>query len=174
MADLALDALRWQFDMVWALASQHHLPALTDELLLWQPAPSSWTARLVDGVWQHDWSEEEPATPAPPSGAWITWQIAWWWTETLARVHGESGPGPQGVRWPGSADGVRLQLGGLADRWRDLLAGLDAAALARPSTFPWPEPRPFAMTVAWAHGELMKNVAELGVLRLLYQATRGA
>ncbi len=169
--DIALDALRWQFDMTWELA-QYHLAPLTDYECLWQPAHASWTVRLVDGLWEHDWDEAGPATPAPPSIAWITWQIGWWWTEALARVHGEPGPGPQGVRWPGSADGVRAQLTQLADRWRAVLAGLDTAALARPSTFPWPEPRPFAMTLAWAHAELMKNIAEVGVLRHLYQATR--
>ncbi|HRD29153.1 MAG TPA: DinB family protein [Caulobacter sp.] len=170
MTDDALAALRWQFDMTWALAERYHLPALTDAMCLWEPAPGAWTVRPLNGVWTPDWSDVEPA-PAPiTSIAWTAWHLAWWWSETLARAKGAPPPGRDGVRYPGSADGVRAQLAALAGEWRPLIAGLDAGALARPSTFPWPEPRPFAMTVAWVNAELMKNVAEIGAGVRLFQA----
>lgn len=167
--DRALEALRWQFDMVWALA-QVHLPALTDEMCLWEPGPGAWSVRLVDGAWVADWADEEPAVAPPVSIAWVAWQIAWWWSETLARAAGEPSPGRLGVQYPGSADGVRAQLEALARRWQSLLAGLKGEDLARPSTFPWPDERPFAMTIAWANAELMKNIAEIGVIRHIYQS----
>ncbi|SDX68728.1 hypothetical protein SAMN05661080_00847 [Modestobacter sp. DSM 44400] len=43
--------------------------------------------------------------------------------------------------------------------------------LDRPFAFPWPEPRPFVFAAAWANSELMKNVAEIGVIRHQYLAS---
>ena len=173
MSDRACEALVWQFEMTWALAERHLLPALTDDMCLWEPAPGAWTVRRVDGVWVPDWSEVEP-DPAPATSiAWVSWQIAWWWSETLARAEGGAPPGREGVAWPGSAEGVRAQLRGLAGRWRTVLAGLDAETLARPSVFPWPEARPFAMTVAWVNAELMKNLAEIGAAQRTYLSAHG-
>jgi hypothetical protein len=173
MTDHALDALRWQFDMTWKLAEAWHLPGLTDEICLWEPAPGAWSVRLVDGVWTPDWAEAEPDPVPTTSIAWIGWHLLWWWSEALARAEGSPSPGRDGVRWPGSAQGLREQLSALAERWRAVLAGLDDEGLARPSSFPWSEPRPFAMTVAWVNAELMKNVAEIGAVRHLRLAQPG-
>jgi hypothetical protein len=172
MTDQALDALRWQFDMTWKLAGAWHLPGLTDDMCLWEPAPHAWTVRLKDGAWTPDWADAEPDPVPTTSIAWIGWHLAWWWSEALARAEGSPSPGRDGVRWPGSAEAMRDQLAGLAARWRALLDGLEAEALTRPSTFPWSEPRPLAMTVAWVNAELMKNVAEIGAVRRLYLARR--
>lgn len=167
--DPALDALRWQFGLAWSLA-EHWLPALTDEMCLWDPAPGAWTVRREGGEWVADWAEAEP-DPAPTASiAWTAWHIAWWWSEALARAAGRPPPGRPGVRYPGSADGVRAQLHGLAREWRALLADLTTEDLARPSTFPWPDERPFAVTLAWVNAELMKNVAEIGLGVPLHQA----
>ncbi|HEY8573138.1 DinB family protein [Phenylobacterium sp.] len=168
MDDRALEALRWQFEMTWRLAEQHVLPPLTDEMCLWAPAPRAWTVRRVGAEWVADWADAEPDPPPATSIAWIAWQAAWWWSEALARAEGAPPPRREGVRYPGTAEGVRAQLGGLAVRWRTVLASLDAEALARPSTFPWTEPQPFATTVAWVNSELMKNLAEIGLLGRLH------
>src|SRR5215472_3006027 len=82
MAD-EIHTLTWQFELAWKLA-QHHLPKLTDEACLWEPAPGSWTVRKsVDGQWRPDWSDAEP-DPAPPvTIAWLTWQMIWWWSSAL-------------------------------------------------------------------------------------------
>ncbi|MFC7405372.1 DinB family protein [Georgenia alba] len=165
----AREALTWQFDMVWSLA-QYHLPALTDEMCTWEPAPGAWTVRPTDDGWVADWADEEPDPVPAVTIGWVCWHIAWWWSETVARARGEEPPGRTGVRYPGSADGVRAQLTALAEQWREILADLDDAALSRPSTFPWPDERPFATTIAWAHAELMKNVAEIGLLRTVHRA----
>lgn len=169
MADSALDALRWQFGLAWRLA-EYWLPTLTDEICLWEPACGAWSVRLREGEWICDWADTEP-DPAPiATVAWTAWHIAWWWSETLSRVTGEPPPGRDGVRYPGSADGVRRQLRELSDRWKGLLERLTPEDLERPSTFPWPEPRPFSVTVAWVNAELIKNVAEIGAGVRLYQS----
>ncbi len=41
--------------------------------------------------------------------------------------------------------------------------------LERPVAYPWPDPRPLRMMVAWVNSELMKNTAEIGdVVRLFH------
>ena len=57
-------------------------------------------------------------------------------------------------------------LRGLREEWIALLPTLDLSA---PSTFPWPD-RTLGHTVTWVNAELMKNVTEIGQLRLLRAA----
>ncbi len=55
-----------------------------------------------------------------------------------------------------------------------MLEGLTGPDLDAPAAFPWPPDSGLAVehTAAWVNGELMKNVAELGQLRLLRAARR--
>lgn len=165
-----LETLQWQFRMTWSLAHDHWLPPLTDELCLWQQAPTAATIRLgEDDTWRPDWDEEP--NPAPPATiGWLTWHIQWWWTEALAAVQGQPIVGRDAVRWPGGADGVRTELVRRAAEWSDLLAPLSDDDLERPVAYPWPQPRPLRMTVAWVNSELMKNSAEIFDAVRLYNA----
>lgn len=167
-----IETLRWQFDLTWRLAA-FHLPALTNEMCLWAPAESAWTVRRgADGAWRPDWSDAEP-NPAPPvTIGWLTWHIIWWWSGASAAVRGEAAPPRERVAWPGSAEGARRRLEGLGTEWGLLLDRLSERDLVRPLAHPWPQPRPLAIGLAWVNLELMKNVAELGAVRHLYEATR--
>lgn len=49
--------------------------------------------------------------------------------------------------------------------WRLAESELSAADLDRPVSWPWTEPRPLGMALAWANSEAMKNVAEIGYAR---------
>jgi hypothetical protein len=53
-----------------------------------------------------------------------------------------------------------------------MLNGLSDVDLEMPFAHPWTEPRPFRIALAWANAELMKNVAEIGAVRHLYEAMR--
>lgn len=172
-ASRELETLRWQFAMTWSLA-RHHLPALTDEACLWEPAPGSWTVRRgEDGLWRPDFSETEP-DPAPPvTIGWLTWHLAWWWSGARSAVEGRTPPARETVFWEGDAARAVARLESLSLVWGAMLSDLNDAALARPTAFPWTEPRPLATTLAWVNSELMKNVAEIGVVRHLYEASRG-
>jgi len=167
-----LDTLAWQFRMTWSLA-EHYLPHLTDELCTWMPAPSAFTVRLDEGgTWVPDWSKDETYPPPTVSIAWSTWHIQWWWTSALAAARAEAIPERESVPWSGTADGVRAELTRLAAEWRGLVADLSDDDLERPVAFPWPEPRPLRMMVAWVNSELMKNIAEIGDAVRQYHATR--
>lgn len=172
MTSSLLDTLRWQFGLTWKLA-EWHLPALTDEACLWEPGPGSWTVRrAADGQWRPDWAVPEP-DPAPPvTIGWLTWHMTWWWSGVLAALHDETPPARSDVLWPGGADAVRRRLETLSAEWASALSGLDDADLDRPIAYPWPEPRPLSLALAWANSELMKNVAEIGFVRDLFEAFR--
>lgn len=166
-------ALLWQFDFVWRLA-QYHLPKLTDEMCLWEPAPGSWTLRKGrDGLWRPDWSDKEP-DPAPPATiGWITWQMLWWWQALIAAAAEGRPVRRELVFWPGSAPAAAARLEDLHRDWRTMLADVSGPDLEKPINWPWAEPRPLGLVIAWANAEPMKNVAEIGCLRHQFEAFRG-
>lgn len=168
-----LPTMKWQFQLAWRLAAEVHLPALTDEACLWEPAPDSWTVRPApDGQWRPDWAVPEP-DPAPPvTIGWLTWHLIWWWSGLLAAMRDETPAGHDEVAWPGSAPAAVRQLETLATAWGEVIAGLAEGDLERPFAYPWRERRPLRIALAWANSELMKNVAEIGCLRHLYTASR--
>jgi hypothetical protein len=173
-----LTVLRNQFELVWALA-EVHLDTLTDDDLLWAPTTNHWTVRRgQDGVWRPDWDLDEAGREPDPvpglTGAWVSWHLGWWWTTTRDHLRGLEPPRREDVAWPGSAAETIGWLRGLADDWRALLVhlGNDTNTLEAPAPFPWPpgSARSVGDTLAWANAELMKNVAEIGQLRMLRNA----
>jgi len=177
MTDVAAalpDVLRWQFQLVWRLA-EVHLPVLTDVMCLWEPAAHCWSVRRSpDGSWRADWADAEPDPPPGMSIGWITWHLIWWWSCLLATVEGRIPLPHAQVPWPGSAEAVVEQLRSLSVQWTRVLADLREDDLERSFAYPWPEPRPLKFAFAWANGELMKNIAEIGCLRLLHGAMHAA
>lgn len=165
-----MEALKWQFNLVWQLA-EYHLPALTDEMCLWEPSAHSWNVRIADdGQWRADFSESEPSPLPTATIGWLTWQMLWWWEAALCATEGTPMPKPEDIAWPGSALLVRERLAEKKARWETFLGSLDTAGFDRKIPHLWPEPRPVWQTIAWLNGELMKNVAEIGYVRMLYGA----
>ncbi|WP_346765337.1 DinB family protein [Rhodococcus sp. 105337] len=76
------------------------------------------------------------------------------------------------IRWPGDGASAIAWLRGLRDEWTALLDTLGDADLDAPAPFPWPDnpDKTVAHMIAWVDAELMKNVAEIGQLRLLRAA----
>jgi hypothetical protein len=122
-----------------------------------------------DGRWQADWPEHEGYDLGPPSIAWTTWHIGFWWSMVLDHSYGDATLTREKVSWPGSADGVREWIGGLEARWRGEIGVLSDDDLQSPARCRWPfQDRPFGDVVAWATLELTKNAAEIGYARFLY------
>ncbi|ANY06059.1 DinB family protein [Pseudonocardia sp. HH130630-07] len=166
------DPVREQFDLTWSLA-EYHLDRLTDDDLTWVPAPLHWTVHEgPDGLLRPDLSTDlaEPDPVPAPTVAWIAWHLLWWWGTALDELTGVPRRERDDVVCPRTADGVGAALRALAAAWSDALDGAAGPRRDEPVGFPWPEGRTVAALVAWAHAELMKNVAELGQLRLLRAA----
>lgn len=174
MTSDSLAMLSRQHGTAWALTG-YHLDGLTTEECLWRPATKGLhVTRTPDGRWRADWPEREGYDLGPPSIAWTTWHIVFWWSMTLDHGFGTGTLTRQAVEWPGDADGVRARLSELHERWRAALSGLTDADLAHSRRTAWPmRDRPFGEVVAWVNLELMKNAAEIGYARFLYAVQEG-
>ncbi|MEH6789734.1 DinB family protein [Parasphingorhabdus sp.] len=158
-----------QFDMAWALA-WYHLEKIPTEECLWEPAATCIHVRRANfGEWRPDWPEIENYEMGPPSIAWTTWHICYWWTKAIAHLEGNVAIEASDVPWPGDAENVRLVIQNLHDRWRTLLQSYDESALQvrRENSWPIPNSSPDSIA-AWLNVELMKNAAEIGSMRFLY------
>ena len=158
-----------QFETAWKL-TRYHLDGLTTEECLWRPVDRGLHVhRASDGSWRADWPDHEGYDLGPPSIAWITWHIGFWWSSVQEHSFGDGTLTREQVIWPGTADGVREWIGGLEARWRVVLDALTADALQSMERTRWPfQKRPFGDVVAWVNLELTKNAAEIGYARFLY------
>lgn len=164
MSDANLAALKRQFATAWALAS-HHLDGLTTDECLWRPAATGPHVRQrADGAWTADWPEHEGYDLGPPSIAWTSWHMLFWWSLALDRNFGSGTLARRDIVWPGEAAGVRAAIGELQARWA---AAIESADPAAPSRWPFDD-RTLADVIAWANVELTKNAAEIGYARFLY------
>ncbi len=158
-----------QLDTAWKLAC-HHLGGLTTEECLWRPAARGLhVAQREDGQWRADWPDREGYDIGPPSIAWVTWHMVFWWSMVLDHSFGAGTLERGNVAWPGSAEAVRRALERLHDEWRGEVAKVSDAGLRSPARARWPfRDRPFGDVVAWANVELVKNASEIGYARFLY------
>lgn len=167
------DTLVRQFDIAWALTA-YHLNGLTTEECLWRPNEKGLHVhQLASKTWQADWPESEGYEIGPPSIAWLTWHMVFWWSSVIDHSFGSGKLSRASVEWPGSADAVKTAIVDLQAEWRAHLSQLDDAALRETSRTKWPfRDKPFADVVSWLNIELTKNAAELGYARFLYGVRR--
>jgi hypothetical protein len=158
-----------QFDTAWKLCA-FHLDGLTTEECLWRPAQQGLHVHQApDGTWRADWPEHEGYHLGPPSIAWLTWHVEFWWSMVLDHSFGDGARSKADVTWPGTAEDVRQRIDGLHGQWRAILTALTDDDLRLTHRTRWPfRDRPFGDVVAWANVELMKNAGEIGYARFLY------
>lgn len=163
------DTLTRQLDTAWKLAS-FHLAGLTTEECLWRPARDGpHVHRAPGGAWLADWPDREAYDIGPPSIAWLTWHIGFWWSMAMNHDFGDGSLAREAVPWPGNADDTRAWLEDLHRQWRSALEALDDDDLRSAERTRWPfRDRPFGDVIAWANVELTKNAAEIGYARFLY------
>lgn len=169
MTDLSRDYLIRQLDTAWRL-TRFHLDGLSTEECLWRPAAIGLHVRQAEGgTWVADWPDHEGYDIGPPSIAWVTWHMGYWWSMALNHSFGDGSLSREDVRWPGNADSVRAWIFRLHDEWHAAMGTLDAADFRSAQRTRWPfTKRPFGDVVAWANVELTKNAAEIGYARFLY------
>ncbi|MFF5883671.1 DinB family protein [Streptomyces sp. NPDC014603] len=164
-----LELLRGQFDLTWSLF-EYHLERLEPEDFLWKPTAHCWTLHpTADGTWEPDFAETEPDPVPAPTIAWVSWHVGWWWSVALDHLQGREPRERTTVVWPGAGAPTVDWLRSLRTEWLTALDRLTEADLDATAPFPWPSDpaHTVADMLAWANAELMKNVAEIGQLRLL-------
>lgn len=169
MVDEARDYLIRQFETAWKLTS-FHLDGLATEECLWRPARTGLHVQQAsDGKWRADWPDHEGYDIGPPSIAWLTWHLGFWWSMVLNHSFGDRSLSRENVTWPGNADDVREWLGELQQEWRAVLEQVTDNDLRSTRRARWPfQDRPFGEVVAWVNVELTKNAAEIGYARFLH------
>ena len=163
-----------QFEIAWRL-TEHHLNELTTQECLWRPGGRGLHVHAVgDGTWRADWPDRETYDIGPPSIAWTTWHIGFWWSMVLNHSFGDGALSREAIMWPGDGAGVLEWLNELQQEWRAALHKLTDADLRSADRTRWPfQDRPFGDVVAWVNIELMKNAAEIGYARFLYAVRAG-
>lgn len=158
-----------QLQTAWSLTS-YHLETLTTEECLWRPAKQGLhVERAEDGIWRADWPEHEGYDLGPPSIAWITWHMIFWWSMALDHSFGPATLSKEQVFWPGTAEGARARIGQLHDEWRLRVERMSDSELADTTHVRWPfQGQSFAHLIAWCNLELIKNASEIGYARFLY------
>jgi len=174
MTDFTLSCLLRQHETAWKLAN-HGLKDLTTDECLWRPCiRGPHVQQRRDGTWRADWPTYEGYDIGPPSIAWLTWHMGYWWSMVLDHSFGDATLSREHISWPGDAANVRTWLGDLQARWSRELTRIDNEEVARTERTRWPfRERPFADVVAWVNIELTKNAAEIGYARFLYASNRG-
>lgn len=164
------DLLRAQFQIAWALVS-YHLESLSTEECLWRPATRCLHVTKDGDRWRAEWPENEDYGIGPPSIAWTTWHICFWWTKALDHIQGKTTLAKDDIAWPGSADDVRSAITALRNRWLEVVSDLTESDFQTSNPVSWPIPDSSPATIAaWLNVELMKNAAEIGLVRFLYAA----
>ena len=158
-----------QFETAWAL-TDHHLQGLTTSECMWRPANKCLhISKDPEGGWRADWPETEDYTIGPPSIAWTTWHILFWWETVLCHLEDRPPPQRESILWPGAAETACQAIGDLCAQWLRLLNGASEQDLKLPLGESWPiKDASTAQIAAWLNVELTKNAAEIGMVRFLY------
>jgi hypothetical protein len=167
--DNSLFYLERQLETAWRLAS-HHLKDLTTEECLWRPTGAGPHVRISeDGTWRADWPEHEGYSAGPPSIAWLTWHVTFWWAMVIDHSIGKGTLKREDVVWSGTADGAVPRIYALHDQWKTVLEEVRGSDLESTEHARWPfKDRPFGDIVSWVNLELTKNAAEIGYVRFLF------
>lgn len=176
MSNPRRELLRWQFDMTWSLF-EYHLERLAPEAFLWEPTNLTWTVRPdAAGNWLPDWADTEPDPVPVPTIGWVSWHIGWWWSTAIDHAQGRTPRERTDITWPGDGPAAVAWLRDLRTRWLTVLDGLTDADLDATSALPWQAPpdNTVGHMIAWLNAELMKNVAEIGQLRLIWATSTSA
>jgi hypothetical protein len=166
---MSLACLTRQFETAWKLTA-YHLNGLTTAECLWRPAAKGLHVhQSTNGPWRAEWPESEGYDLGPPSIAWLTWHIIFWWSMALNYNFGDGTLTRENIPWPGSAKAAREQIENLQIRWHENINALNADDLRSTERTRWPfKDRPFEDVVAWVNIELTKNASEIGYARFLY------
>lgn len=169
------ELVTWQWDLTWSLF-EYHADRLEEADFLWEPAAHCWTMRRdAAGRWVPDWADTEPDPVPVPTIGWLSWHVGWWLSVAVDHLSGRTPRDRSEIVWPGPGDAAVAWLRGLRAEWSGVLGRLTEADLDRTAPFPWehdPE-HTVAHMLAWVNAELMKNVAEIGQLRLVRAASPG-
>ncbi|TNJ60032.1 DinB family protein [Paenibacillus hemerocallicola] len=151
-----------------------HLTGLSEEEYHWRPAARGLHVSNDSGIWLADWPESESYEIGPPSIAWLTWHIIYWWSMVLDHSFGDETLQRESVPCPDSASEAVNRIYQLKELWEASVATLSTNEYHERARTNWPfSDKPFYELSAWLNVELMKNAAEIGYCRFLFASQQG-
>jgi hypothetical protein len=126
------------------------------------------------GNWLPDCANTEPDPVPVPTIGWVSWHIGWWWSTAIDHAQGRTLRERTDITWPGNGPATVAWLQDLRTQWLAVLDKLTDADLDAASMLPWQPPpdNTLGHMIAWLNAELMKNVAEIGQLQLIWAASK--
>lgn len=157
------------------------LEGLTDDELLWEPAPTVLTVRRrADGRTVPD-ETGLPPTPDAFAPRTLAWSIGHLGAGALVRADwlvGSHRLRDEDLDWPMEADAARAWLRNGLAAWRDGIGSMTDADLDMIGRSAYPDgldrQLPLLDIVWWMNKELVEHAAEIWYTRDLYLACRGA
>jgi hypothetical protein len=181
------DAVLTQVD-VWWFAFRRRLEGLTDDELLWEPAPGCWTVRPGDdGLARYEWPPGSRGEQVPPftTAAWRLCHIGVaclvGWTLHLERTP-DTQAAIDATPFPLTAAEVIAFVEHWYERWRAAVGALSDDELWGPISAFMPTDAPTMFLAAdqplvhhllHQHRELIHHGAEVALLRDLYRSRDG-
>lgn len=167
-ADSIRRLINFQLGVSWQLL-EYHLTGIEDEECLWRPGTKGMHVYNEAGTWRGDWPDSESYDIGPPSIAWLTWHIIFWWSMALDYSFGNGILTCEEVLWPGSITTAREKIINLHNDWKTVVEALSDDEFLTCERTLWPfGDKPFYELAAWLNLELMKNASEIGYGRFLY------
>lgn len=172
-----------QLTFHWDHHARPRLDGLSDDEYLWEPVPGMWSLRDRDKATTpmaagagHLVLDYEYPTPDPPPVTTIAWRIAHItvgvFGQRNANHFGNEPMSYESVVWEGTADNALALLDRVYADWIAGVGKMDEAKLASPcgpAEGPFAE-YPYAGLVLHIHREAIHHLAEIALLRDLYQA----
>ncbi|WP_327003792.1 DinB family protein [Dactylosporangium sp. NBC_01737] len=163
-----------QLDLYWQMHLAPRLAGLTDDEYFWEPVKDCWSLRTAaDGKATLDGMGEVPDPPPVTTIAWRMTHVAFHVLGIRSSAHfGDGSLTMDTARLPVTAEDAVATLERHYRGWRDAVAGLDGAALARSigeAEGEWAK-RPMATLMLHVNREVMHHGAEICLLRDLYRA----
>lgn len=173
MKDIGIkENILFQLDMCWQLYL-YHTENLGEEEAYWTLNPTGLQVRRKDKEWCVDWPESESYEIGPASISWTMWHIIYWWSAAIDGNFGQGALNKDDIPWPGSVEKAKAAIKSLHDKWISILNDLTDEDFQLKDHAKWPfEGRSFADIALWLNAELMKNAAEIGYGRFLYESCR--
>ncbi|MGW4482606.1 DinB family protein [Amycolatopsis sp. NPDC004368] len=157
---------------------------MTDDELLWEPAPRCWSVRRRDGASANlsgrgDWGRDSAPFPHPwpPPITTIGWRLSHLSEMLVLRADHTSGSQTltrDDYEPAGTAASAIAAFEAGATAWRESLLSLDDAALDTVGLCTYPHgsdpEEPLLEIVWWVNQEVLHHGAEIALLRDLYRA----
>ncbi|MEA4925880.1 MAG: DinB family protein [Syntrophomonadaceae bacterium] len=160
-----------QLEIAWKLF-EYHTENLSDTECYHKQSEKSLCVFNDNGKLRGDFPETESYEIGLPTIAWVLWHIIFWWSSAINYSFADGSLTKDDVFYPGTVNAAVEKITALKTEWvKGIMSMTDKDLLSSErAKFPFAD-RPFYEIAAWLNLELMKNAAEIGAARFVYNSS---